>query len=148
MAPIPRPHKKSYFLQMVLIRNITIKNKLDQTESEIRELAEAEGNEMREDDYPRFGAVAALTGNSYLLSGGLVTRNKEQSITDNTWLFEVLSKEGSHSFKVTKKASMSVPRSGHALVVFHNEVYAIGGFNEKSGIINECERYSLSTNKK
>jgi hypothetical protein len=77
---------------MILVRNITIKNKLDYSEAEIKEVSEAEGSQMREDDYPRFGALAILNGNSYLISGGVVTRKKEQSITADTWLIEIINK--------------------------------------------------------
>ena len=46
-APLPRKERKSHFLQMVLVRNITIRNKLDHTEAEIKEINEAEGNQIR-----------------------------------------------------------------------------------------------------
>jgi len=73
---------------------------------------------MREDDYPRFGALVALSGNSYLLSGGVVTRKKEQSITAETWLIEVSNKEGVFSFLASKRAPMNMARSSHALVLY------------------------------
>lgn len=73
---------------------------------------------MKEDDYPRFGALTSVAGNKYLLTGGLVTRKKEQSITADAWLIEVFNKDGSFSFKASKKAPMQVPRSSHALVSY------------------------------
>jgi hypothetical protein len=36
LAPLLRKEKKGHFLQMVLVRNTTIRNKLDHTEAEIR----------------------------------------------------------------------------------------------------------------
>jgi len=110
-------------------------------------LSEQEGNQIREDDYPRFGGHVALNGSTYLLSGGMVTRKKEQSITADTWFIEVHNKEGSFSFNATKKAPMNVPRSGHSLVLYQGEIYAIGGINSKGVATSECERFSPSANK-
>jgi hypothetical protein len=41
---------------------------------------------------------------------------------------------------------MTTARSGHALVAFHDEIYAIGGYTGK-GYTNLCEKFNLSSNK-
>ena len=41
---------------------------------------------------------------------------------------------------------MNLPRSGHTLVYYQGEVYAIGGITPK-GATNECEKYNPLANK-
>ena len=41
---------------------------------------------------------------------------------------------------------MNTARSGHSLVLYHEEVYALGGYTTK-GSTNECERFHPATNK-
>jgi hypothetical protein len=61
---------------MILVRNITIKNKLDHTEVEIKNVYQTPNNQMKESDCPRFGALASLNNNRYVLTGGLITNKK------------------------------------------------------------------------
>lgn len=40
---------------------------------------------------------------------------------------------------------MKVARSGHSVIAYNNEVYAIGGFNEK-GYLADCQKYAVKEN--
>jgi hypothetical protein len=74
--------------------------------------------------------VTQIDNNRYLLSGGLLVKgDKYKAITGNTWLFEILEKESELTFKAIKMANMVTHRTGHSSVLYHGEVFAIGGYN-------------------
>ncbi|KRX03576.1 hypothetical protein PPERSA_04128 [Pseudocohnilembus persalinus] len=89
---------------------------------------------------PRWHKSISLPDGQVVITGGVSCEIKDKKL-NNCYQLDFTNR------KLLPIPSMILARSGHSLVYFQEEIYAIGGFSEQMIFTSRCEKFSFSENK-
>lgn len=121
-SPLIDPrHIYDHTLSMVVVHNIDVAKKLDQTEIASRNLYPAEGNQIKSEDYPTYTSIAKVSEGKYVLSGGLIAKSATNvNVTSNVWIFTITQEKGQLKYSASKLPDLTTPRSSHGSIVVND----------------------------